>query len=98
YGVYRVAAPTADLHILYSGTTIHGRETVERPSAGDPLSYYHRAGPLGEVIASVQQEHATMRVGAVGLGAGAIAAYGRYGDTYPFFEIAPTGVCIARDP
>ena len=24
YGVYRVAAPSPDLHILYSGTTIHG--------------------------------------------------------------------------
>jgi len=98
YGVYRVAAPTPDLHILYSGTTIHGRETFQGPYAGEPLSYYHRAGPLGEVIASVQQEHATMRVGAVGLGAGAIAAYGRYGDTYQFFEIDPTVVSIARDP
>ncbi|HXS71735.1 MAG TPA: fused MFS/spermidine synthase [Patescibacteria group bacterium] len=98
YGVYRVAAPTPDLHILYSGTTIHGRETFQGPYAGEPLSYYHRAGPLGEVIASVQLEHATMRVGAVGLGAGAIAAYGRYGDTYQFFEIDPTVVSIARDP
>ena len=98
YGVYRVAAPTPDLHILYSGTTIHGRETFLGPYAGEPLSYYHRAGPLGEVIASLQQEHATMRVGAVGLGAGAIAAYGRPGDTYQFFEIDPTVVSIARDP
>ena len=39
-----------------------------------------------------------MRVGAVGLGAGAIAAYGRPGDTYQFFEIDPTVVSIARDP
>ena len=98
YGVYRVAAPTPDLHILYSGTTIHGRETFAGPYAGEPLSYYHRAGPLGEVIASLQQEHARLRVGAVGLGAGAIAAYGRYGDTYQFFEIDPTVVSIARDP
>ena len=98
YGVYRVAAPTPYLHILYSGTTIHGRETFLGPYAGEPLSYYHRAGPLGEVIASLQQEHATMRVGAVGLGAGAIAAYGRPGDTYQFFEIDPTVVSIARDP
>ena len=50
YGVYRVAAPSPDLHILYSGTTIHGREAFAGPYAGEPLSYYHRAGPLGEVI------------------------------------------------
>jgi hypothetical protein len=98
YGVYRVAAPAPDLHILYSGTTIHGRETFSGPYAGEPLSYYHRAGPLGEVIASLQADHPTMRIGAVGLGAGAIAAYGRPGDTYRFFEIDPTVVSIARDP
>jgi hypothetical protein len=98
YGVYRVAAPAPDLHILYSGTTIHGREAFSGPYAGEPLSYYHRAGPLGEVIASLQADHPTMRIGAVGLGAGAIAAYGRPGDTYRFFEIDPTVVSIARDP
>ncbi|MFL5686793.1 MAG: spermidine synthase [Chloroflexota bacterium] len=98
YGVYRVAAPTPELHVLYSGTTIHGRETFLGSYAGEPLSYYHRAGPLGDVFASLQQEHRTMRVGAVGLGAGAIAAYGRPGDSYAFFEIDPTVVSIARDP
>jgi hypothetical protein len=98
YGVYRVAAPAPDLHILYSGTTIHGRETFTGRYAGEPLSYYHRAGPLGEVIASLQADHPTMRIGAVGLGAGAIAAYGRTGDSFRFFEIDPTVVSIARDP
>ena len=98
YGVYRVTAPNPDEHVLYSGTTIHGRETFAGPYAGEPLSYYHRAGPLGEVIASLQADHPTMRIGAVGLGAGAIAAYGRPGDTVRFFEIDPTVVSIAQDP
>ena len=98
YGVYRVAEPRPDLHILYSGTTIHGRETFAGPFAGEPLSYYHRAGPLGEVIESLQADHPSLRIGAVGLGAGAIAAYGRAGDTFRFFEIDPTVVSIARDP
>jgi spermidine synthase len=62
------------------------------------LSYYHRAGPLGEVIESLQAERPALRVGAVGLGAGAIAAYGRAGDSFRFFEIDPTVVSIARDP
>ena len=39
-----------------------------------------------------------MRFGAVGLGAGAIAAYGRPADTYRIAEIDPTVVEIARDP
>jgi hypothetical protein len=98
YGVYRVAEPAPDLHVLYSGTTIHGRETFAGPYAGEPLSYYHRAGPLGEVIGSLQADHEALRIGAVGLGAGAIAGYGRPGDTFRFFEIDPTVVSIARDP
>ena len=66
YGVYRVAAPTPDLHVLFSGTTIHGRETFSGPYAGEPLSYYHRAGPLGEVITSLQADLPALRIGAVG--------------------------------
>ena len=98
YGAYRVDQPQPGLHVLISGTTIHGRETFSGPYAGEPLSYYHRAGPLGEVIESLQAEHPALRIGAVGLGAGAIAGYGRASDTYRFFEIDPTVVSIARDP
>jgi hypothetical protein len=98
YGAYRVDQPQPGLHVLHSGTTIHGRETFSGPLEGEPLSYYHRAGPLGEVIESLQREHPSLRIGAVGLGAGAIAAYGRASDTYRFFEIDPTVVSIARDP
>ncbi len=39
-----------------------------------------------------------MLIGAVGLGAGAIAAYGRPGDRFEFIEIDPVVVEIARDP
>ncbi len=98
YGVYRVDEPRPELHVLTSGTTIHGRQTFEGPLAGEPLSYYHRAGPLGEVIESLQAERSSLRIGAVGLGAGAIAAYGRPTDSFRFFEIDPTVVDIARDP
>jgi hypothetical protein len=98
YGAYRVDQPRPGLHVLTSGTTIHGRQTFEGPLAGEPLSYYHRAGPLGEVVGSLQAEGSSMSIGAVGLGAGAIAAYGRETDTVRFFEIDPTVVSIARDP
>jgi spermidine synthase len=98
YGYYRVVEPEPDLHVLYSGTTIHGREAFTGAFAGEPLSYYHRAGPLGQVIASLQAERPGLRIGAVGLGAGAIAAYGRPTDTMSFVEIDPAVVAIARDP
>ena len=65
---YRVDEPQPGLHVLYSGTTIHGRETFAGPLAGEPLSYYHRAGPLGEVIDSLQAEHPRCGSGRSGWG------------------------------
>ncbi len=98
YGFYRVVELEPGLHVLYSGTTIHGRQTSIGPLADEPLSYYHRDGPLGEVIDSLQAERPALRVGAVGLGAGAVAGYGRSGDSMWFVEIDPAVVAIARDP
>lgn len=98
YGFYRVIEAEPGLHILFSGTTVHGRERFDGAFAGEPLSYYHRAGPLGEIIASLQADLPRLRVGAVGLGAGAIAAYGRPGDSFWFAEIDPAIVAIAEDP
>ncbi len=98
YGYYRVVEPRPGLHVLYSGTTIHGRQDLAADRAGEPLSYYHRGGPLGEVIASLQAERPALRIGAVGLGAGAVAAYGRGADSIWFVEIDPAVVSIARDP
>jgi len=57
-----------------------------------------RAGPLGQVITSPQGERPSLRVGAVGLGAGAVAAYGRATHSKWFVEIDPAVVAIARDP
>ncbi len=98
YGFYRVVEPRPGLHVLYSGTTIHGRQDQTAGRAGEPLSYYHRAGPLGQVIESLQAERPALRIGAVGLGAGAVAAYGRATDSMWFVEIDPAVVAIARDP
>ena len=98
YGFYRVVEPRPGLHVLYSGTTIHGRQDLTAGRAGEPLSYYHRVGPLGQVITSLQAERPSLRIGAVGLGAGAIAAYGRSDDSMWFVEIDPAVVAIASDP
>jgi hypothetical protein len=98
YGYYRVSEPRPGLHVLYSGTTIHGRQDLTSGRAGVPLSYYHPTGPLGQVIDSLQAEHPALRIGAVGLGAGAIAAYGRATDSMWFVEIDPAVVAIASDP
>jgi hypothetical protein len=91
FGIYKVVQrEDAPVHVLYDGTTVHG---VQRIGSRDPLEYYGRAGPAGQAIAELPAA-TTQRVGAVGLGAGALACYGRL----TFYEIDPEVVRIARNP
>ena len=98
YGTYRVVDDGAGRHVLYAGTTIHGIQDLTPGREREPWSYYSRRGPLGQVFAGLTEMPASLRIGAVGLGAGAVAAYGRPGDTVEFLEIDPVIVAIARDP
>ena len=59
----------------------------------EPLGYYHREGPLGDVFAGIEGP-----VAAVGLGAGAVAAYGKPGQEFTFYEIDPVVTRLASDP
>ena len=60
----------------------------------EPISYYAKAGPAGQVFAGKADRD---QVAIVGLGAGSLAAYGRSGDRYTFFEIDELVVDIASD-
>jgi SAM-dependent methyltransferase len=95
FGVYRVEDRGGGTVELASGTTVHGSQ---RRTGGNALpvatAYYHPSGPIGQVMEAVPSRK---RVGVVGLGVGALAAYGRAADTYTFFEIDPLVVDIARD-
>lgn len=73
--------------------TEHGRQSLDPERALEPLGYYHRAGPLGDVLATLGT-HGDLAV--VGLGAGAMAAYAHPGQRMVFLEIDPDVVRIAR--
>ena len=98
YGTYRVVDDGAGRHVLYAGTTIHGIQDRTPGQEREPWAYYSRAGPLGQVLTTLTAAPAPLVIGAVGLGAGAIAAYGRPGDRIEFLEIDPAVAAIARDP
>jgi hypothetical protein len=55
-------------------------------------------GPISEVFSTFSGEKAKSRVGILGLGAGAIAAYAEPEQHYTFYEIDPGVERIARDP
>src|SRR5205085_5662077 len=58
-------------------------------------SYYTEHSGIGAAIRSKQPD-GPMRVGVIGLGTGTIAAYGRKGDTYRFYDINPAVVGVAK--
>jgi SAM-dependent methyltransferase len=95
YGVLRVVDGPRDQHVFVHGTTIHGIESFAPGRRGVPLSYYSRRGPIGQVFATLGSRFHD--VGAVGLGSGALAAYGRPGDRYTFYELDPAVARIASD-
>jgi spermidine synthase len=60
-----------------------------------PLSYYHRTGPIGQVFAEFSGPKAKKNVGVIGLGTGTLASYGEPGQSFTFFEIDPAVVDVA---
>ncbi len=97
FGTLRVTeSDDGQFRRLVHGTTQHGQQKVGDPVRPPPTMYYHRKGPLGHLLAALPPER-KRRVGAVGLGVGATAAYAEAGDDWTFYEIDPAVVRIAKD-
>jgi hypothetical protein len=98
FGVSQVRVyPTERLTLLLSGTTKHGAQSLDPARRQEPLSYYYRTGPIGQVFAALPAQDIP-RVAIIGLGAGSLACFGTPGQRFTFYEIDPTVVRIARDP
>jgi len=98
YGVLRVkeyGSPGEQGHLrrLVHGTIMHGEQFLERRRF--ITTYYQETSGIGVAIKS-RQERGPIRVGVIGLGTGTIAAYGRPGDVYRFYDIDPRVVQLAR--
>ncbi len=84
------------VRMFYSGAIVHGEQRLTPGYRREPTSYYgHRAG-IGVLLRHEDREHQRLRVGVVGLGVGTLAAYGRSGDSYRFYELDPNDVKVAR--
>jgi hypothetical protein len=107
FGTHRVVEPPGGTHrLLLHGTTLHGAQRIEDPRRPGlrplPLTYYHPSGPLarGMLLArdAAGGPSQPLRVGIVGLGAGAMACHALPGDRWRFFEIDAEVVRIASTP
>src|ERR1041384_8532212 len=51
FGGLRVTSNTDDsMHAIFHDSTVHGREFTSKERRCDPISYFHREGPLGYVF------------------------------------------------
>ncbi len=99
YGTLRVKDTAAEnsegaMRRLMHGVIMHGEQHLEPGKRDEPTTYYGPDAGIGRAIKVSQA--APVRIGVVGLGAGTLAAYGRPGDVYRFYEINPQVIDIAR--
>ena len=91
----------AGRHLVH-GRIEHGMQLNNPLLRREPVSYYGRTSGVGLAHASLRRQRKTqggdgsLCIGAVGLGAGVVAAYGRAGDRIWFYEINPDVVDLAR--
>jgi hypothetical protein len=97
YGIHHVRQDSANLtHTLLNGTTKHGAQSMLPGRRREPLSYYTRTGPLGDVFREISGPP-SREIAVVGLGTGATTAYGQPGEQWTIYEIDPAVERIARD-
>jgi len=98
YGVLRVKEYSAGtenhLRRLVHGTIMHGEQYLDPARRKKLTTYYGEPAGIGAAIHSRQP--APVRVGVIGLGTGTIAAYGRAGDVYRFYDIDARVMQIAK--
>ncbi len=93
YGALRVrdSGPPTEFdatRTLTHGTINHGEQFLNPARRDLPTTYYGVNTGVGIAIRDKEKSGA-IRVGVIGLGTGTIAAYGRDGDYYRYYEINP---------
>jgi hypothetical protein len=89
-----VVADLPPLRVLRHGRTTHGMQWLDPARQNEPIAYFGRDTALGQVLGA--DARGPLRIGVVGLGVGAVAAYARPGDRLRFYEISPSVVAMAR--
>jgi spermidine synthase len=85
-------------HAFVHGTTLHGKQSLDPKRQSEPLTYFAKTGPIGQLFQSLDSGQRFSRVGVMGLGIGTLAAYTKPGQEWTFYEIDPTVENIASDP
>lgn len=104
FGVTRVTqeeSRAGAVRVMWHGRIAHGSQFQQPAQRRQPTSYFGRDSGVGIALeryrALRRDPEAPLRVGVVGMGAGTLAAYGRPGDVFRFYEIDPEVERVARE-
>jgi hypothetical protein len=89
--------PERHAFVLRHGRIIHGFQYAEPERRLIPTAYYGEGSGVALALEHYprRMEGRAIRVGVAGLGVGTVAAYGRAGDLFRFYEINPDVVRLA---
>ena len=105
YGLVRVSERVGEstgrrFRALEHGRATHGIEYLDEPWRSRPNAYYGPGSGVARALGALRERGGGrgLRVGVAGLGAGTLAAFGRPGDSFRFYEINPAVIALARGP
>ena len=99
YGTLRTkdigtAASDDGVRRLIHGVILHGEQYLKPERRFEPTTYY---GPDSGVVLAIKNTHQeNQHIGVIGLGTGTLAAWGKPGDNYRFYDINPEVVAVAQ--
>jgi hypothetical protein len=99
YGSLRVVDQGTGLdarRLMVHGVVNHGTQFLDPSKKGIATMYFGKGSGGQLAIENFRENGGPERVGIIGLGVGTLAAYGRAGDTYRFYELNPDVVDLAR--
>lgn len=80
---------------LHHGGIVHGLQNFGEGDREEPFSYYAHESGIGRALDSLADKP-DARVGVVGMGTATVAAYGKPGHVFRFYEINPAIVRMAQ--
>ena len=99
FGVYRVTDDNEkQFRRLSHEATVHGMQSLDPARAREPLTYYTKTGPIGQIFSAFSGSSDEDNVAIVGLGAGSMACYVSPSQMLTYYEIDPAVQRIAEDP
>jgi hypothetical protein len=100
YGAISVVEREADRSLVHNyllrhGGITHGLQFASKERRDEPTTYYGHTSGAGVLLDHFMTGE-PRKIGAVGLGAGTLATYGRPGDLFRFYEINPQVLDFAQ--